>query len=139
MSRSESDLAGRDRWDVEPVVSVHVIFPAFEIEGGSVEFLVTDAVTETEHSPSSVQTPAEPELNYERLQAGNYRNPPPGVSFSVHHLAVHRWPLNSAISMPDHEGITIAIPVNYLLPASVRNGAYPSSNSGTVTTRRGCR
>ena len=70
MSRSESGLAGRDRWDIEPVVSVHVIFPAFEFEGGSVDFEVTDAPIETEHSPSSVQTPAEPEFNYKRLKAG---------------------------------------------------------------------
>ena len=112
------------------MVSIRVVFPAFEID-----FEAIVAAAETGHSPSSVQTPAVPKFNYKRPQAGNDRNLPPGVSPSVHHLAVHRWPLRFAMSTPDHAGIAIAIPVRYLLPASVRNRAHPNRSLGTVTTR----
>ena len=112
------------------MVSIRVVFPAFEID-----FEAMVAAAETGHSPSSVQTPAVPKFNYKRPQAGNDRNLPPGVSPSVHHLAVHRWPLRFAMSTPDHAGIAIAIPVRYLLPASVRNRAHPNRSPGTVTTR----
>lgn len=54
------------------------------------------AVAMEVQAPSLVQTPAAPVVVIYQVQSKEIANldSPPGVSFSVHHFAVHRYPLS---------------------------------------------